>query len=73
MTIEVGSDVLSIALSNNGMQIVSGSRDKSVRVWDASSGIELKVLNGHTNWVTSVAISNNSAQIVSGSHDKSTW
>jgi WD40 repeat protein len=27
---------------------VSGSLDKSVRVWDASTGVELKELKGHT-------------------------
>jgi WD40 repeat protein len=36
------------SFSEDGMQIVSGSHDKSVRVWDASTGAELKVLKGHT-------------------------
>jgi WD40 repeat protein len=49
------------------MQIVSGSFDKSVRVWDASTGVELKVLKGHTKWVNSVAFSSDGMQIVSGS------
>jgi WD40 repeat protein len=42
-----------------------------VRVWDASTGAELKVLNGHTETVHSVAFSPDGTRIVSGSSDKS--
>jgi WD40 repeat protein len=41
-----------------------------VRVWDASTGAELNVLKGHTDWVNSVAISRDGMRIVSGSDDK---
>jgi WD40 repeat protein len=51
------SDVTSVAFSPDGRRIVSGSWDKSVRVWDAASGAELQQLSGHTNGVTSVAFS----------------
>ena len=51
--------------------IVSGSSDNSVRVWDASTGAQLKVLNGHTATVNSVAFSPDGTRIVSGSTDKS--
>jgi WD40 repeat protein len=39
------------------MRVVSGSGDKTVRIWDASTGAELNVLTGHTDSVNSVAIS----------------
>jgi hypothetical protein len=45
--------------------------DQSVWVWDASSGTQLKVLNGHTSTVTSVAFSIDGIHIVSGSADHS--
>ena len=45
--------------------------DKSVRVWDASTGETLKVLEGHTDYVMSVAFSSDDSRIVSGSDDKS--
>jgi WD40 repeat protein len=59
--------VNSVAISRDGMRIVSGSYDKTVRMWDASTGAELNVLKGHTNWVNSVAISRDGMRIVSGS------
>jgi WD40 repeat protein len=50
---------------------VSGSYDQSVRVWDVSTGVELKELKGHTDWVNSVAFSSDGTRIVSGSIDES--
>ncbi|KIJ91548.1 hypothetical protein K443DRAFT_47094, partial [Laccaria amethystina LaAM-08-1] len=49
--------VTSVAFSPDGKQIVSGSNDKSVRVWDASTGDELNVLKGRTGLVRSFAFS----------------
>ena len=63
--------VRSVAFSPDGKQIVSGSSDKSVRFWEASTGNELKVLKGHTDFVRSVAFSPDGKQIVSGSDDES--
>ena len=41
----------------------------SVRLWDALTGIQLKVLSGHTSAVESVAFFNYGSQILSGSED----
>jgi WD40 repeat protein len=62
-------DVTSVVISADGHCIVSGSRDNTVRVWDAESGAELHVLRGHKRLVTSVAISPDGQWIVSGSDD----
>ncbi|KAH0584862.1 hypothetical protein H2248_008140 [Termitomyces sp. 'cryptogamus'] len=60
-----------VAFSHDSKWIVSGSYDKSVRVWDASSGTEMQQLHGHNEEVTSVAFSPDNKSIVSGSSDKS--
>ena len=66
------SGVSSVSFSPDGSRIVSGSDDKSVRVWDASSGeCVLGPLEGHTSGVTSVSFSPDGSRIVSGSEDKS--
>ena len=63
--------ITSVAFSSDGTRIVSGSHDKSVRVWDASTGVELKELKRHTDHINSVAFSSDGTRIVSGSDDKS--
>ena len=51
-------------------RIVSGSEDKTVRVWDAERGVQIgSPLQGHTWSVTSVAFSPDGTRIVSGSND----
>ena len=71
MTLRVGSGVNSVAFSTDGTRIVSGSDDKSVRVWDVLMGEQLNVLNGHTELVTLVTFSMDGMRIVSGSCDES--
>ena len=63
--------VLSVAFSPDGTKIVSGSDDKTVRVWDAATGqpVHEEPLTGHTDYVTSVAFSPDGTKIVSGSWD----
>ncbi|PPQ86834.1 hypothetical protein CVT25_012554, partial [Psilocybe cyanescens] len=60
-----------VAFSSDGSRIVSGSSDNSVRAWDALTGDEKLVLNGHTDLVYSVAFSSDGSHIVSGSSDES--
>ena len=39
------------AMSGDGQTIVSGSEDKTVRVWDVTTGQLRHTLEGHSNWV----------------------
>ena len=59
-----------VAISPDGKRIVSGSADRTVKVWDAETGQELLSLKGHAGLVSSVAISPDGKRIVSGSADK---
>ncbi len=61
--------VPSVAFSPDGKQIVSGSEDNTIRVWDANKGAELMTLRGHRGSVRSVALSPDGKWIVSGSED----
>ncbi|KIM73369.1 hypothetical protein PILCRDRAFT_15275 [Piloderma croceum F 1598] len=63
--------VSSVAFSPDGQQIVSGSSDQTVRVWDVKMGeLTAGSWEGHTGWVSSVAFSPNGQQIVLGSDEK---
>ena len=48
---------------------MSGSHDKTIKLWDAQTGLELRTLEGHSKSVASVAFSPDGQRIVSGSHD----
>jgi WD40 repeat protein len=64
------SYITSVAFSPDGKQVVSGSCDETVRLWDAATGAPLQTLKGHTNSVSSVAFSPDGKQVVSGSYDE---
>jgi WD40 repeat protein len=63
------SSVVSVAFSPDGSKIVSGSADKTIRLWHASTGQTIRTFTGHTSTVSSVAFSPDGSKIVSGSWD----
>jgi len=63
--------VVSVVLSSDGQYALSGSWDKTMRLWDLNTGMSLRTFKGHAKDVNSVAFSGDNRQIVSGSRDKS--
>jgi WD40 repeat protein/serine/threonine protein kinase len=62
--------ISSVAFSPDGQRIVTGSLDKTAKVWDAASGKELYTLRGHRADITSATFSPDGQRIVTGSWDK---
>jgi WD40 repeat protein len=70
-TIEGHGDIVqSVALDARGSMLLSGSRDRTLKIWHPGRGELLSTLTGHTSGVTSVAISPDSFTLASGSQDK---
>jgi WD40 repeat protein len=61
--------VLAVAFSPDGQWLASGSRDRTVRLWQVSDGTLMRTLSGHTDHVTSVAFSPDGQYLASGSRD----
>jgi small GTP-binding protein len=66
---EHGFFVRGVAITGDGRIGVSGSVDKTLRVWDLDGLSCSAILKGHTGALTGVAISQDGRIAVSGSHD----
>merc|ERR1712137_1239985 len=54
----MGKDVLSVAFSADNRQIVSGSRDKTIKLWNTLGENKFTITeDGHTEWVSCVRFS----------------
>jgi WD40 repeat protein/serine/threonine protein kinase len=62
--------VTCLALSLDGTRAVSGSKDRTVKVWDVPSGRCLNTLRGHDGSVWSVWLSDDGRHALSGSQDQ---
>lgn len=62
--------ITSVDLSPDGRYALSGSEDKTVKLWDVATGRELRSFVGHTGEVTSVAFNSDGRFALSGSWDE---
>ncbi|CCI24681.1 Genome sequencing data, contig C309 (fragment) [Microcystis aeruginosa PCC 9809] len=62
--------VNSVSFSPDGKTLVSGSDDKTIKLWNVETGQEIRTLKGHDELVTSVNFSPDGKTLVSGSDDK---
>jgi WD40 repeat protein len=58
-----------IAFSPDGQRVATGSSDRTVRIWDAGTGMEILTLHGHTQAIQSVRFLSNGHRLISGSSD----
>jgi WD40 repeat protein/serine/threonine protein kinase len=62
--------VNSVSLSADGRWALSGSDDKTLRLWEVSTGRCLRTFEGHTGWVKSVCLSADGRWALSGSEQR---
>ena len=62
--------VTCIAATPDNQHIISGSKDKTVRIWSLPDRKQEAILENHTSVVKSLAITSDSKYIVSGSEDR---
>ena len=64
-----GDWVQSVAFSPDGKRLVTGSYDRTARIWDVATGKQLVTLAGHTATVQSAAFSPNGTRVLTASDD----
>ena len=63
-----------IHFCNNGQHVVTASSDKTVRVWNPTTGDQIAILKGFPGWVNSIEVSGDQEWLVATSdHIISVW
>ncbi len=63
--------VVAVAISPDSNYIASGSKDKSAKLWEMSTGREVRSYLGHEATVTSLEFTADGKTLITGSNDKS--
>jgi len=61
--------VTAIAVTPDGKQLISGSNDNTLKIWDLETGKEKFSFIGHSDEITAIAITPDGNQIISSSRD----
>ncbi|MEI9917266.1 MAG: caspase family protein [Bacteroidota bacterium] len=63
--------VISVATSPDSNYVVTGSRDKSAKLWQLSTGREVRSFLGHDFSITALGFTSDGKTLITGSNDKS--
>jgi WD40 repeat protein len=62
--------ITSLTFSPDGKTLISGSQDKTIKLWNLETSQEISTLSGHSDHICSVAYSPNGQILASASKDK---
>lgn len=62
--------VVAVAVSKDSNYVATASRDKSAKLWEMSTGREVRSFLGHEATVTSIEFTSDGKYLISGSNDK---
>ena len=62
--------VLCVAFSPDGKTLTSGSRDNTIRLWDANTGESKQILRGHRGFVYNIFFNPDGSTLMSGDWNK---
>jgi WD40 repeat protein len=65
-----GNEILAVAFSPDGKWLATGSRDRTVKIWDMANGHEAASYTGHQRYVRAVAFSPDSKWVASAGGDR---
>src|SRR6476661_8160765 len=63
------SSVTSVVITPDGQTLASGSKDKTIKLWNLSTKEEIYTITGHSDIITSVVISPDGKTLASASED----
>src|SRR5438094_5997187 len=69
LNIDHVGEITAVAVSPDSRWIASGSRDRTVKLWDAATGKLLRTLTGHRDAVLSVTFAADGGTVYRGSRD----
>ncbi len=65
--------VSSLVFSEDGQRLISGSWDRTVRVWNATNGQQETVLRGHSDWVFDVQLTSDNELVSTSQKEILRW